>query len=49
MKNDVNIEIVHEVNVRLWKHRLAQLTPRKLVLVGTRYLFIPALLASVFA
>lgn len=43
---DINLEIVHEINVRAWKMRFARLTPRFLIIRSVQYLVIPALLAS---
>jgi len=42
---DINLEIVHEINVRAWKKRFARLTPRFLIGRSVQYLVIPGLLA----
>ena len=43
--NDINLEIVHEVNIRYWQRRLDRLTTGYLMFKSILYLVIPALLA----
>lgn len=47
--NDINLEIVHEINVRYWQQQYARLTPAYLSGVISRYLLIPAVVAWILS
>ena len=43
--NDINLEIVHEINVRYWKLQLKRLNFANITGLILKYLFIPAAIA----